>query len=237
MTGKPQGGGSREPTIEPSAKRDPRPGNVDIRTNPLSSLLEIGPDAGLDENVLLGYISGRLSERKTLVIGARARVRSGTVIYEGSTIGDGLETGHGVVIREENRIGSGFHVWNNSCIDYGCWIGNNVRLHNNIYVAQYTTIEDDVFMAPGVMIANDPCPICTHCMKGPTLRRGVRVGVNVTLLPHIEIGEYSLIAAGAVVTRDIPPRSLVVGNPGRVVKTIDQIECFVGVKPRAYPDL
>jgi len=204
---------------------------------PLSDLLAIDPSAQADEGVLVGYISGRLEKRALLTIGAGAKMRAGTVVYEGSTIGRGFETGHGVVIREENRIGDDFRIWNNSTVDYGCWIGNNVRIHCNCYIAQYTTLDDDVFMAPGVTVANDPCPVCSLCMKGPTLRRGVKVGVNVTLLPHIEIGEYSVIAAGAVVTKDIPPRSLVVGNPGRVTKTIDQIECFVGVKPRAYPDL
>lgn len=204
---------------------------------PVSDLVEIGADALVDEGVLVGYISGRLKERKLLKIGEGAKIRFGTVVYEGSEIGARLETGHGVVIREENRIGADLRIWNNSTIDYGCWIGNNVRIHTNCYIAQYTTIDDDVFMAPGVTVANDPCPVCSLCMKGPTLRRGVKVGVNVTLLPHIEIGADSVIAAGAVVTKDVPPRSLVVGNPGRVVKTIDQIECFVGVKPRAYPEI
>ena len=204
---------------------------------PVSTLMELGDDVQVDEGALVGYISGRLKERKPLKLGAHARVRFGTVVYEGSTIGANLETGHGVVIREENQIGSGLRIWNNSTIDYGCWIGNDVKIHTNCYVAQYTTIEDDVFMGPGVTIANDPCPLCAMCMKGPTLRKGVRVGVNVTLLPHIEIGAHSVIAAGAVVTKDVPPYSLVVGNPGRVTKTVDQIGCFVGVKPRAYPDI
>lgn len=204
---------------------------------PLSGLLDIGEGTSVDEGALLGYISGRLSDRRVLKIGAGSKIRYGSVVYEGSTIGPRLETGHGVVIREENQIGADLRIWNNSTIDYGCWIGNGVRIHTNCYIAQYTTLDDDVFMAPGVTVANDPCPVCALCMKGPTLRRGVKVGVNVTLLPHIEIGELSVIAAGAVVTKDVPPRSLVVGNPGRVVKTIDQIECFVGVKPRAYPDV
>lgn len=204
---------------------------------PVSALLELGVDIEVDEGALIGYIAGRLPERRILKLGSHARIRSGSVIYEGSTIGPKLETGHGVVIREENRIGEHLRIWNNSTIDYGCWIGNEVRIHTNCYIAQHTTIEDDVFMAPGVTIANDPCPTCSYCMKGPTLRKGVRIGVNVTLLPHIEIGAHSVIAAGAVVTKDIPPYSLVVGNPGRVTKTIDKIECFVGVKPRAYPDI
>lgn len=205
---------------------------------PLSTLVELGEGTLVDEGALVGYISGRLKERKTLRIGPGSKVRHGTVVYEGSQIGAGLETGHGVVIREENQIGSHLAIWNNSTIDYGCWIGDNVKIHCNCYIAQFTTIDDDVFLAPGVTVANDPCPTCTLCMKGPILRRGVRVGVNVTLLPHIEIGEFSVIAAGAVVTRDVPPRSLVVGNPGKVVKTVDKIECFVGVKPGGhYKDL
>ena len=204
---------------------------------PLSGAVELGEGTLVDEGALVGYISGRLKERKVLRIGAGAKIRFGSVVYEGSTIGAGLETGHGVVIREENQIGAHLSIWNNSTIDYGCWIGNNVKIHTNCYIAQYTTIDDDVFLAPGVTVANDPCPTCTLCMKGPTLRRGVRVGVNVTLLPHIEIGAFSVIAAGAVVTKDVPPKSLVVGNPGRVVKTVDQIECFVGVKTSQYADL
>lgn len=205
---------------------------------PLSTLVELGEGTLVDEGALVGYISGRLKERKPLRIGPNSKVRHGAVIYEGSQIGSGLETGHGVVIREENQIGAHLAVWNNTTIDYGCWIGDNVKIHCNCYIAQFTTIDDDVFLAPGVTVANDPCPTCTLCMKGPILRRGVRVGVNVTLLPHIEIGEFSVIAAGAVVTKDIPPRSLVVGNPGKVVKTVDQIDCFVGVKPGGqYQDL
>jgi len=195
----------------------------------------LGTNARIDPDALIGYISGRLSERLPLIIGDGARVRSGSVIYEGSTIGHGLQTGHGAVIREENRIGDGFNLWNNSCVDYGCWIGDRVKIHNNVYIAQYTTLEDDVFLAPGVTIANDPCPTCAMCMKGPHLRKGVRVGVNATLLPHIDVGEGSVIASGAVVTRDVPPGSLVVGNPGRVTKSIQEIECFVGVKERPYP--
>jgi acetyltransferase-like isoleucine patch superfamily enzyme len=185
----------------------------------------IGEDCSLDPGVILGYRSARNIAHGPLILGARARVRSNTVIYEATTIGDGLETGHNVIIREENRIGDGLSIWNNSCIDYGCVIGNNVRIHNNVYVAQFTTIEDDVFLAPGVMSANDPHPIGTTCMCGPTLRRGCRIGVNVTLLDHVVIGEGALIGAGSVVTRDIPPFTLAYGSPARPIKPVDEMTC------------
>ena len=92
-----------------------------------------------------------------------------------------------------------------------------------MYIAQFTVIEDDVFLAPGVMIANDRHPICRDCMKGPTIRRGARVGINATLLPEIVVGESALVGAGAVVTKDVPARAVVVGNPARVIGSVDQL--------------
>ena len=132
-------------------------------------------------------------------------------------------------MREENRIGSHCTLWNNSTIDYGCVIGHRVRIHCNVYIAQFTTLEDDVFLAPGVTIANDPHPVCTKCMQGPTIRQGARIGVNVTLLPLITIGEHALVGAGSVVTGDVPAGMLVAGNPARVVGPVDSLECPFGI--------
>ena len=158
-----------------------------------------------------------------------ARVRSGSVIYAAVEIGDDFETGHHAIVREENRIGSHCTLWNNSTIYYGCVIGDRVRIHCNVYIAQFTTLEDDVFLAPGVTIANDPHPICTKCMQGPTIRQGARIGVNVTLLPLITIGEHALVGAGSVVTGDVPAGMLVAGNPARVVGPVDSLECPFGI--------
>ena len=164
----------------------------------MSELVIHGTDCHFDLGVFLGYRTGRKIQLQPTRIGNGAYVRTGTVIYTNTVIGSGLETGHNVVIREENVIGDHFSVWNNSCVDYGCVIGNDVKIHNNVYIAQFTTIEDDVFLAPGVVVANDPHPICTKCMKGPTLKRGSRIGVNATLLPHITIGEGALIGGAAL---------------------------------------
>jgi acetyltransferase-like isoleucine patch superfamily enzyme len=189
----------------------------------------IGPDSVLDPGVIVGYPPGRPGTFADVRIGRGARIRSGSVIYAGVEIGDDFETGHNAIVREENRIGSQCTVWNNSTLDYGCVIGDRVRIHCNVYVAQYTIIEDDVFLAPGVTIANDPHPICTKCMQGPTIRRGARIGVNVTLLPHVVVGENALVAAGSVVTADVPPGMLVSGTPARVVGSLDAIECPFGI--------
>lgn len=197
----------------------------------------LGADATVDENVALGYLTGRKIKDHTLRIGDNACIRFGTVIYGGSTIGRGLQTGHNVVIREENQIGDNFNIWNSSTIDYGCKIGSDVKIHCNCYVAQFTVVEDNAFMAPGVTIANDIHPGCEFsqkCMKGPHIEEGVEIGVNVTILPFVRIGAHSVIGSGAVITKDIPPGSVVVGNPGRVICTIHDLKCESGLTDRPY---
>lgn len=200
-------------------------------------LLLLGDDINQDPNVIVGYRTGRRIPDHTLRLGAGAFLRTGTVIYGGTTIGARLQTGHNVVIREQNTLGDDVQIWNNTTIDYGCTIGNHVKIHTNCYIAQYTIMEDDVFLAPGVTIANDYHPNCFYsaeCMRGPTLKRGVQIGVNVTLTPGVTIGEYSVIGSGAVVTKDIPPYSLVVGNPGRVIKRTTEVTCKTGVAKEGF---
>lgn len=200
----------------------------------------LGRDPKIDHGVILGYRTGRKIPDHTLRIGDEACIRAGTVIYGGSTIGSRLATGHNVVIREENQIGDGFNVWNSTTIDYGCKIGSNVKIHCNCYIAQFTVIEDNAFMAPGVTIANDIHPGCefsAQCMKGPYIEEGVEIGVNVTILPFVRIGAHSVIGSGAVVTKDIPPGSVVVGNPGRVICGIHDLKCETGLTDKPYKDI
>lgn len=202
----------------------------------LSSMVELGDGSKVDPEVILGYLSGRRIADMALSIGPGARIRSGTVIYAGSTIGAGLETGHNVVIREENAIGDHLDIWNSSTIDYGCDIGTGVKIHCNVYVAQFTTLEDNVFLAPGVTIVNDPHPLCGLCMRGPTIKCGARVGVNATLLSHVTIGEGALVGAGSVVTSDVPARTVVYGHPARPVKSVEDLTCRFELVERPYVD-
>ena len=111
----------------------------------------------IDLNVTVGYPVER-ADVPPLVLGTGARIRSGSVVYDGSVIGDRLQTGHNVVIREECELGDDVSVWSNSVVDYGCRIGNGVKIHSNCYIAQFTVIEDGAFLAPGVSIANDLYP-------------------------------------------------------------------------------
>ena len=171
-----------------------------------------------DPGVLVGYPVSRTGAGP-LVLGPGARLRSGTVLYDGTTIGRCLQTGHGVVIREGCEVGDDVSVWSSSVIDYGCRIGDRVKIHCNCYIAQYTELEDDVFLAPGVTIANDLYPgdgRSAQLMAGPRICAGAQIGVNVTILPFVRIGAGALVGAGSVVTRDIPAGAVAFGNPAVV---------------------
>jgi acetyltransferase-like isoleucine patch superfamily enzyme len=178
------------------------------------------PAPGIDESVITGYPVSRgpvsRGSGSPLILGGGARLRSGTVLYDGTVIGERLQTGHGVVVREGCTIGDDVSIWSNSVIDYSCRIGSRVKIHCHCYVAQYTELEDDVFLAPGVSIANDLYPgdeRSAEVMAGPVIEKAAQVGVNVTILPYVRIGAGSLIGAGSVVTRDIPAGVVAFGNP------------------------
>jgi acetyltransferase-like isoleucine patch superfamily enzyme len=187
--------------------------------------VSVGPGAVVDESVVLGYRPAR-PKPVPLVIGAGARIRSGTIVYGGSVIGANFQTGHNVVIREDTYVGHDVSVWSNSVIDYGCVIGDRVKVHSNCYVAQFTELEDDVFLAPGVTIANDLYPgnrDSAEAMAGPLIRAGAQIGVNVTILPFVTIGEGAIVGAGSVVTRDVPPGVVAHGNPARPARMVSEL--------------
>jgi len=184
-----------------------------------------GAGPRIDASAIVGYPSSR-PVSKQLVLGAEPHIRSGSVVYVGSSIGARFETGHNVVIREDCRIGDDVSVWSNSVIDYGCVIGDRVKIHANCYVAQFTDIGEDAFLAPGVTIANDLYPGQTasaEVMCGPSIGAGAQIGVNVTILPFVRIGAGCLIGAGSVVARDIPDGCVAFGNPARVRGVVQRL--------------
>jgi acetyltransferase-like isoleucine patch superfamily enzyme len=147
-------------------------------------------------------------------IGEDAIVRSGTVIYQDVTIGDSFMTGHNVLIRENMTIGDDVLVGTNTVIDGSSSIGSHVSFQTGVYVPSETTIGNNVFLGPHAVLTNDSYPIRQSAnIEGPTIKEGVSIGANATVLPGITIGKNAFVAAGAVVTEDIPPDTLAVGVP------------------------
>jgi acetyltransferase-like isoleucine patch superfamily enzyme len=188
-----------------------------------------------DSGVLVAYRGSRKAATDFL-LGTGAVLRSGTVLYAGSHIGDRFQTGHHVVVREECAIGDDVSIWSNTVVDYGCRIGHRVKIHSNCYIAQYTEILDDAFLAPGVTVANDLYPgqaESSRLMSGPRVGSRAQIGVNVTLLPFVRIGDGCLVGAGSVVTRDLPPGTVAFGNPARAR---GRVEDLTEIGERVVPD-
>lgn len=187
--------------------------------------MSVGDGLVTDPSVLLGYPTERAVTADS-TLGRDARLRSGSIVYAGTRIGDDFAAGHNVVVREECVIGSGVSIWSNTVVDYGCVIGDGVKIHCNCYVAQFTEIGEGAFLAPGVTIANDLYPgqeDSAQLMSGPWIGPGAQLGVNVTVLPYVRIGAGTIVGAGAVVTRDLPPGVVAVGNPATVRGRVEDL--------------
>jgi acetyltransferase-like isoleucine patch superfamily enzyme len=190
-------------------------------------LAEVGDGLVTDEHVTINYRSGRTESGSPLVLGRRARLRSGTVLYEGTRIGDDFQTGHHVIVREDNVIGDKVSIWSNSVVDYGCVVGNRVKIHSGCYIAQFTEIEDSVFLAPGVVVANDLYPgrdDSAEAMAGPVIKAGAQIGANVTILPFVTIDAGALVGAGSIVTKDVPAGMVAYGCPAIPVRAVADLE-------------
>lgn len=141
-------------------------------------------------------------------------IRSGTLVYDDVTLARGVQTGHHAVIREWTTIGEGSLIGTHVVIDGATDIGKNVSMQTNVYVPRETTIEDNVFLGPSATLLNDPYPVRTDSeLEGPTIRSHASIGANATILPSVSIGRGSFVAAGAVVTEDVPSKTLAVGVP------------------------
>jgi len=200
--------------------------------------VDIGQGTALKPPIVLGMPPRGLEEGALrLAIGSEGFLRPFTTIYAGSKIGNNFQTGQGVSIREDNLIGDNVSIGTNTVLEFGNRIGNGVRIHTGCFL-ELVTIEDDVFVGPNVVFTDDPhpmnCPKYKECKGGATVKRLARIGANSTILPGVIIGENALVGAGSVVTRDVPDNAVVVGNPAKVVKYVDELKCSLGVFERPY---
>lgn len=199
--------------------------------------VRLGGDIVIEPGARIGVPprGAELGELPTM-IGAGSRVRSGTIIYAGSTLGASTQTGHHALIRENNIIGDRCSVGTNAVLEPGNRIGNDARIHSHCFL-EHVVLGDRVFLGPGVVFTDDPhppCPRYDECVLGAVVEDDVAIGGNATILPGVRVGAGALIGAGSVVTTDVPRGVVVAGSPARVVKHIDHLICHMGFYERPY---
>jgi len=162
------------------------------------------------------------------VIGDGTVVSTGAIVFAGSRIGANCIVGDQSCIRERVELGDDCILGRGSLIENDTTVGARSRIQADAYITAYSTLEEDVFIAPCVVTTNDNFMGRTErrrkLMRGPTIRRSARIGGGAILCPGIEIGEEAFVGAGAVVTKDVPPRVMVVGSPARVLRDVDPAE-------------
>jgi len=167
-----------------------------------------------------------------LELGAGTIVSTGAVVFAGTTVGERVIVGDQSCIRERCSIGDDVVLGRGSFVENDTSVGALTKIQAHAYITAYSTLEDNVFIAPCVITTNDNFMGRTEkrhaLMRGPTIRRGARVGGGAVLLPGIEIGEEAFIGAGAVVVRDVEPRTLMVGNPARRLRDVPDEELLEG---------
>ena len=189
--------------------------------------VDVGRGAVIEDFVIIGEPPrGKKPGELKTTIGKNAIIRSHTVIYAGSVIGDNFQTGHHVMVREENRIGNNVSIGTNSVVEHHVQIEDNVRIHSQAFIPEETILETGCWIGPNVVITNAKYPLSPGVkqkLKGATIRRNAKIGANATLLPGVIVGENALIGAGAVVTRDVPAGKVVVGNPAQVIRDVSKL--------------
>jgi acetyltransferase-like isoleucine patch superfamily enzyme len=195
----------------------------------------IGDGCFIQDNVVLGKrpslspaSTAKKGELAPLTLGAGTVVCTGAVLYRGAELGPRCIIGDLASVRERCILGERVVIGRGTCVENDTRIGDFTKVQSNAYITAYMEIEDHVFIAPCVQTTNDNFMGRTEkrhaLIRGATIRRGARVGGGAVLCPGIEIGEEAFIAAGAVVTRDAPPRKVLIGVPARVVRDVPEEE-------------
>jgi acetyltransferase-like isoleucine patch superfamily enzyme len=213
---------------------------MSVTISPLSVVADgvrFGPGSVVEELCVVG----RHGPAAPTIFGSGARLRSHTVVYAGNTIGTGFATGHHTLVRESNSIGDNVSIGSLSVVEHHVTIGDGVRIHSSCFIPEYSVLEPGAWIGPRVTLTNAPYPRCPEvplCLAGVVIGRDARVGANVTILPGVHIGECALIGAGAVVTKNVPARAVVIGQAARPVKTVDELLCPAGRDhtPYALPE-
>jgi UDP-2-acetamido-3-amino-2,3-dideoxy-glucuronate N-acetyltransferase len=192
----------------------------------------VGDTVRIDDHASLGKRPMKAANSATtkeqelppLTVGELCIVGTGVVLYRGAAIDAKVLMADLCTVRENVTIGRGTIVGRGVTVENFCTVGRYCKLESECYITAYSTLEDRVFVAPGVATSNDNYVGRTaerfKHFKGVTVKRGGRIGAGTVTLPGVVIGEDALVAAGSVVTRDVPPRKIVMGAPAKVVRDV-----------------
>ena len=213
--------------------------NCQIGNNVFLKSVSIGNNCVIQNNSIIGYdtLSGHYYDQNQIkkyftnsdhriIIGNNVLIRSGVTIYMDVNIGHNCWINHNAIIREQVSISDDSTIGSNTICENNVSIGKRCAIHNNTMICAETLIESFVFIGPGVSFTNNS-PIghlrdVPSTIRGAKLRLGCAIGGGATICPGVEIGHEAIIAAGAIVTKDIPPRIIVAGNPAKKIRDVDQ---------------
>ena len=193
----------------------------------------IGDDTEIGSNCEIGYPTPS-ADGEPLVLGASSLIRSHSVLYQGSTFGAELVTGHRVTIREKTKAGANFQVGTLGDIQGNCVIGDYVRFHSNVHIGQHSWIGNFVWIFPYVVLTNDPHPP-SSVMMGVRIEDFAAIATSSVVLPGVTVGAGALVAAQSSVSKNVEPGKVVGGVPAKVLCDTTDISLKDGSDMSAYP--
>lgn len=207
--------------------------------------VNIGPYSIIHKNVVIGDnteigayceigLPTNLANERPLIIGKGAVIRSHSVLYEGSTFGENLVTGHRVTIRELTTAGDGFQIGTLGDIQGHCHIGDYVKCHSNVHIGQHSTIGNYVWIFPYVVLTNDPHPP-SEVMVGVTIEDFAVIATMSIILPGVTVKKGALVGAHSSVNKDVNPDAVVAGSPAKFICGTEKIKLKDGSGEHAYP--
>ena len=196
--------------------------------------VRIGEGVEIQDYVVVGVRPAGADPEIVTRLGDVVVLRSHTVIYAGVVMGRGGQTGHAAQIRELTELGDNVSVGSHSVIEHHVRIADGVRIHSQVFVPEFSVLEEDAWLGPNVVLTNARFPRgrdIKNRLSGAIIEAGAILCANCTILPGVRIGKRAIVGAGAVVVRDVEPGSVVVGNPARRIKGVEELRYRDGVRP------